>query len=232
MKIGIFTDSHYSSAEITCGRRYNSKSLAKIKKAFEYFNGEGCDFVICLGDLIDREDEHKKATDNLMKVSEVINNSDIKTYVIMGNHDAFEFESDEFYSILGEDCRPENIYKDNKNIIFIDACYFKNGTHYRPGDSDWTDTFYPETDLLEKTLDKVSGNTYVFMHQNISPSIRADHRLYNDGYIREILERSNKVSMVIQGHFHEGEESVHNGIKYKTYPAMCENEEYSFIIEI
>ena len=35
MKIGIFTDSHFSSAEVTCGNRYNSRSLEKIRRADE-----------------------------------------------------------------------------------------------------------------------------------------------------------------------------------------------------
>ena len=35
MKLGIFTDSHYSSQEVTCGNRYNSRSLEKIRKAMK-----------------------------------------------------------------------------------------------------------------------------------------------------------------------------------------------------
>ena len=68
MKMGLFTDSHYSSAEMTCGNRYNSKSLYKIKKAFEYFQNEKCDLVVCLGDLIDKEDDHKKEVKNLKEI--------------------------------------------------------------------------------------------------------------------------------------------------------------------
>ena len=33
MKIGLWTDSHYSTALLTCGKRYNSASLEKIRKA-------------------------------------------------------------------------------------------------------------------------------------------------------------------------------------------------------
>ena len=68
MKLGIFADSHYSSAEVTCKKRYNSASLEKIRQAFEHFQKEECDFVICLGDLIDKEDSHKKEIANLKKV--------------------------------------------------------------------------------------------------------------------------------------------------------------------
>lgn len=232
MKLGIFTDSHYSSAEITCTNRYNSKSLGKIKKAFKYFRNEKCDLVVCLGDLIDRENEHKKTVCNLKEISRVLDSYDLKTYVVMGNHDGFEFEVDEFYAILGEKHRPQNTYMDNKNLIFMDACYFKTGIHYKPGDSDWTDTFYPETDYLKEVLEKVEGDTYVFVHQSLSPTIREDHRISNDAQIREVMEKSGKVCVVFQGHFHEGEESECNGIRYVTYPAMCENEDCYYVVEI
>ena len=85
MKIGIFTDSHYSSQEVTCSVRYNSKSLEKIKAAYSHFEKEQCDLVICLGDLIDHEDSHQKEIENLTKVAKVIKNSAVKTVCLMGN---------------------------------------------------------------------------------------------------------------------------------------------------
>ena len=232
MKLGLFTDSHFSSAEITDGNRYNNKSLEKIKEAYKYFIEEKCDCVICLGDLTDREKEHTKEIDNLKKISDVLKNYDVETYVLMGNHDGFSFEVDEFYSVLGEQYRPNNKYSNSKNLIFIDACYLKSGEHYKPGDSDWTDTYYPETDKLDSTLEGIEGDAYVFMHQNIDPLIREDHRLFNDSEIRKILENSNKVKTVFQGHYHPGKRSEHNGIHYVTFPAMCENEKAYYIVEI
>lgn len=232
MKLGIFTDSHYSSAEVNCGNRYNNRSLTKINEAFKYFRKEKCDLVICLGDLIDTEEEHSKEVANLKEISRDLSNFNLKTYILMGNHDAFAFTVDEFYDILGEQYRPENIYGKNNNLIFIDACYFKSGIHYMPGDSDWTDTFYPETDKLGELLSNITGDTYIFMHQNIDPTIRPDHRLYNDSTVREILEKSNKVKKVFQGHYHPGNTSELNGIGYEAYPAMCEKENAYYIIEL
>ena len=40
MKLGIFTDSHYSSSELTCGCRYNSRSLEKINNSIYIVGGE------------------------------------------------------------------------------------------------------------------------------------------------------------------------------------------------
>lgn len=232
MKMGLFTDSHYSSAEMTCGNRYNSKSLYKIKKAFEYFQNEKCDLVVCLGDLIDKEDDHKKEVKNLKEIRDVMNEFDIRTFVIMGNHDGFAFEKSEFYQILGEKFTPAFLSVKDKNLVFIDTCYFKNGDHYKPGDTDWTDTYFPYIEELKKQLSGISGSTFIFMHQNIDPNIPEDHRVFNDSEIRDVLEKSNKVKSVFQGHFHPGNNSEHNGIKYVTIPAMCESEEGYMVIEI
>lgn len=232
MKIGIFTDSHYSSAELTCGKRYNSKSLKKIEDAFSYFYEKACDLVICLGDLIDREDEHIKEIENLKNIAAVSKDSGIQMYCIMGNHDAFAFTVDEFYEILGNDCRPRKITISEKTLLFLDACYFKSGRHYEPGDTDWTDTYLPDIAKLKILLDESDRNTYIFMHQNIDSNIITNHRLSNDVEVREILENSGKVKEVYQGHYHPGMISEHNGIRYITFPSMCENENAYFIIEI
>ena len=130
MKIGIFTDSHYSTQEVTCGVRYNSQSLGKIRNAYEAFLAENCDLVICLGDLTDKEGNHVQEVVNLKKCSAVINQSPLKTVCLMGNHDGFDFTVEEFYGILGESCIPETVRAEEKTLLFLDACYFKTGKQY------------------------------------------------------------------------------------------------------
>lgn len=231
MKLGIFTDSHYSTEKITCNKRYNSESLQKIREAFEYFQMQNCDLVICLGDLIDREKEHEQEIINLHKVADLIKEYRLEIVVIMGNHDAFSFEKDEFYGILGENCRPVNCCIEGKSLLFIDACYFKSGKHYGPGDKDWTDTFYPDSTKLQQDLSEVKDEAYLFMHQNIDPILPENHKLFNAKELFDIIEQSKKVRAVYQGHYHPGKSSEYNGIEYITYPAMCENHNAYYIVE-
>ena len=231
MKLGVFTDSHYSSQKVSCGNRYNSKSLEKIKKAYAFFESQKCDLVVCLGDLIDKEASHKKEVENLKEVAKIINESSIKTICLMGNHDAFAFTEAEFYEILG-DCKPKNMIMKEKTLLFLDACYFKNGNHYLPGDTDWKDTFYPHTDDLKRQIDEAWDNVYIFIHQNLDPCIREDHRLYNSIEINNMLQKSGKVKAVYQGHYHPGTESEHGNVEYVTFSAMCENENAHYILNI
>ena len=233
MKLGIFADPHYSSALLTCGRRYNSRSLAKIDAALAHFAAERCDLVVCLGDLIDREDSHALEVQNLRAVAAVLDAKDIPICVLRGNHDGFCFTEAEFYAVLGESYRPADLTWGEKTLLFLDACFTSDGKPYHPeGSHDWTDTFLPDTDGLRARLAAVPGEAIVLMHQNIDPDIREDHRLKNAAEVRKILEESGKVKRVLQGHYHPGTENTHNGILYRAFPAMCERDDAVFVLEI
>ena len=233
MKIGLFTDAHYSSAELTCGCRYNNQSLRKIKEAYEYFEKEKCDFVICLGDLTDSELSHEDEILRLKEIAELIRVYKMQTYVLMGNHDAFCFKQEEFYAILGEECKPVDLYQEQKALFFLDACYTKAGNRYLPPEGDWTDTCLPHLDTLAEKLEQADGrDVYVFIHQNVDPEVQEDYLVFNAGEFRAMIEKSGNVKMVYQGHYHAGKTTVHNGIRYITLPAMCQNEKAYYILEI
>jgi len=232
MTLGIFTDSHYSSQLLTCERRYNSQSLRKIKEAYEYFDRNQCDLVICLGDLIDKESDHSLEIANLNAIASVFRAFSMKTIVVMGNHDAFSFCEAEFYQIVGESCRPRTVSQGKTHLVFLDACHFRSGKHYQPGDWDWTDTYYPPMERLEQELKELQGEIYLFLHQNVDSEIPQNHCLYNAKELRRIIEAAGTVKAVFQGHYHPGKESSDNGIVYKTFPAMCENEDAYFIVNI
>ncbi|MBQ7298892.1 MAG: metallophosphoesterase [Clostridia bacterium] len=224
MKLGLFSDSHYSSAHLTCGCRYNSKSLEKMMEAYRMFGDTGCDLVLCLGDLTDTEASYAQECDNLRACAAVMDDSPIPTLCLMGNHDAFVFTEDAFYKMLGQKHRPHPVSADGVTLLFLDACHFSDGTHYGPGHSDWTNTCYPHTDALRTQLSAADTPVYVFMHQNLDPAIPENHRLSNDALIRRIFEESGVVHGVISGHYHPGKDSVVNGIRYLTLPALCEGE--------
>lgn len=231
MKIGIFTDSHYSSAEITCGNRYNSASLSKIREAYQSFKRENCDMVVSLGDLIDCENEHDREIKNLVQISRIIKESGIPTVAVMGNHDAFTFTEDEYYDILGRDCRPYSRNIGGKNMVFLDTCYFQDGSRYKPGDSDWTDTYFPDMEGLQREISQMSGDIYIFMHQNIDPSLPEEYRVSNAEAIRHMIERNGNVRGVYQGHYHKGNRLELNGISYVTFQAMCSYEDACYIVD-
>lgn len=232
MKLGLFSDPHYSSQKQTCGRRNNSRSLEKIKQALVHFEQQDCDLILCLGDLIDSEDTHEKEIANLISIRDAVFGCKVPFVNVMGNHDAFAFTVEEFYDVLGNAAQPVTITREGKSLIFIDACHFASGVHYAPGDDDWMNTFYPYVDALKNELAQAHGDIYLFMHQNIDPFIHESHCLSNAAVIRSVLEENGRVKCVIQGHYHEGAEHIVNGIRYLTLPAMCEREDAVFLMDI
>ena len=231
MKFGIYTDCHYSSADITCGKRYNSQSLRKIKEAYELFEKERCKFVVCLGDLIDTEPTIEQEIKNLTEIAKIIQESNIPTVCLMGNHDSFVLDRKRFFEILG--ISPiDNLCIEGRRFLFLDACYFKNGKHYAPGDTDWRDCCLPNIESLHSNLLGITEDTYIFIHQNIDPSVSSDHRLFNADKVFSLINESDVVKIVFQGHYHPGCYSEYNGVKYITLPAMCESENAFWIYDI
>lgn len=231
MKLGLYADPHYAQREMSGTKRYNRRSLQKIKDAYKTFAENGVELAICLGDLIDNDVSREVEKENLKELGEVIRLSGVPTVCVMGNHDAFALTEKDYYACLGG-CEPKDIHTEKNDLIFLDACFFKSGAHYAPGDSDWRDTFLPDTDALKKTLENCKGDVYVFMHQNLDPGVTEEHRLFNAAEVIDILEKSGKIKTVFQGHYHPGHRTALNGIEYISLPAMCEVDDGAMLYEI
>ena len=232
MKIGLFSDPHYSSQELTCGNRRNNLSLGKMRAALEYFEAEQCDRVICLGDLTDAEDTKVKEIANMREIAALFREFPMPITVIMGNHDAYVFEAEEFYALLGG-CEPIDIHENGVHLLFLDLNYTAAGVRYRPHGFHWYDVGLPDPKGLEQKLAALDGDVYLFMHQNIDPAIpAADHRAANADEVCRIIEGSGKVKAVYQGHYHWGNHSKQGGVEYVTLPAMAVYDDTCQIIEV
>lgn len=232
MKIGLFSDPHYSSQELTCGNRRNNLSLGKMRDALRYFEAQGCDRVICLGDLTDTEDTKEREIANMGEIAALFSDFSMPITVVMGNHDAYVFEAEEFYALLGG-CRPTPIHEGGVHLLFPDTNYTAAGVKYTPHGFHWDDVGLPDLAALKDELAALEGDVYIFMHQNIDPAIPAqDHRLANADAVCDLIEASGKVRAVYQGHFHWGHRSARNGVEYITLPAMAVYDETCMIIEV
>ncbi len=234
MKIGLFTDPHYSDKSKPSDNRYHARSFDKISEAMTHFKKENVDLVICLGDITDDCFDIKDNPKALKKLVDMINSFGIKFYSLMGNHDYLSFTREEFNELSNGAYPPFKIENESNILIFLDCNYCDNGEAYKVRDVDWTNTFLPNDQFEElKELLKSPKEKYIFLHQNLDKDVDACHIVHNADEIREVLEKANGVKMVIQGHYHAGHDNIINGIKYHTLPSMCtgENNHYE-IIEI
>lgn len=233
MKIGLFTDPHYSDREVTCIDRRPSLSYDKIREAMDAFEWEKAELVICLGDLVDsclrREDEPAA----LQRVGGMIRSYGIPFYCLRGNHDCYNFTPEEFYRYGGLDAPPFSVRYGKLLLIFLDANCSAAGELYQPRAIDWTDTYLPQeqVDALEETLRTTdAADIYVFLHQRLDPCDKPEYTVRNAEAVRKILEDSRKVRGVFQGHYHDGDFTTVGGIPYVTLPAMCVGEKNEYRI--
>lgn len=235
MKLGLFTDPHYCDKDVTCRTRRPVLSYGKIREAMEAFVREGVDFVLCLGDIIDKCDDPQVNIEKTKEIADLIHSYSLPFYSLMGNHDAHVFTRREFNELVNGSSLPSpiSITVCGKELILLDANYNDDGSSYVPGEVDWKNTYIPEEQLHareQKLNEPTVTEAYVFMHQNLDPEVQKDHIVRNAEAVREMIRASGKVKAVFQGHYHKGHEAVIDGIPYHTLPAMCEGEENRFMI--
>ncbi|MBQ7322057.1 MAG: metallophosphoesterase [Clostridia bacterium] len=235
MKLGLFTDPHYCDQDVTCRTRRPVLSYGKIREAMETFVREKVDFVLCLGDIIDKCDDPQVNIEKTREIADLIHSYALPFYSLMGNHDANVFTQREFNELVNRHSFPSpvSITVCGKELILLDANYNDDGSSYAPGEVNWKNTYIPEEQLRtreQKLNDPTVTEAYVFMHQNLDPEVQQDHIVHNAEAVRKMIRASGKVKAVFQGHYHKGHETIIDGIPYHTLPAMCEGEENRFII--
>ncbi len=230
MRIGLFADPHGATLEVSCKTRRPCLSEQKLRQAMETF--AECDAVICLGDLVDDCGTREANIEYLQRLAKLIGSFGIPFYCILGNHDCFNFTKSEFYSLSGFCPPPKSIELSGNTFVFLDACFSSDGRSYSPDGIDWTDSYIPDRESLAQILNG-ADRAYIFVHQCLDPTVERRHIIKNAEDIRRIIKDSGKVTDVYQGHYHNGKESIIDGIAYHTLPAMVEGEGNSFkIIEI
>lgn len=233
MKFGLFADPHYSKMELSNGTRRHSLSFAKVQTAMEYFVREKADLVLCLGDFVDHSDDHSQVLPATKSLCGMIRSFGLPFYSLMGNHDCQLFTPEEFQMHTEGFLPPFSLRFGQTVLLFPNANFEDDGRAYVPGQVDWTNTYLPPSELLrlrQALEDPTTQTAYIFLHQNLDPTVEAHHIIRNAAEVRAMLEASGKVHTVFQGHYHLGNETLLNSIRYITLPAMCEGEQNPFFL--
>lgn len=240
VEIGIFADCQFCDCE-TAGNRYYRNSLEKLEHCISDFNAiNKIDFVVGLGDLIDRD------FDSFKKVNVVLAESNHNVYQVSGNHD-FSVQRNYFEEVTGQLNQTYPYYSiDHKNWRFI----FLNGNditlssnnkrtikqaehllselnkNNQPNNKEWNGGIgqkqidWLKTQLKEAEKDRL--NVVLFCHYPLLPL--GAHSLWNSTKILSILHHYNCVKAWINGHNHAGGYTKQNGIHFITLKGMVETE--------
>jgi predicted phosphodiesterase len=217
----MVTDLHYADKD-SDGNRYYRETRKKLSEATKQFEKETPDFVIALGDLIDAADLLDIEKGYLKRIHQDFTSIPCKHYYVLGNHCVWSLTKAEFLEIVGQKESYFSFDSAGYHFIVLDACYRKDGSSYGRKNFQWTDANIPaaESEWLRSDLQKNPHKSIVFIHQRLD--VGGDYGVNNSTEIRRILEQSEKVIAVFQGHYHRNDYKQIADIHYCTLAAMVE----------
>ncbi len=237
VKLGLLTDVHYADKK-TAGSRHYRESLGKVKEAAALFKEKQPAAIVCLGDIVDAAPTVEEEAAYLQTITAAMDESGIPRHHVLGNHCVSTLTKGEFFEHAKTESKTGHFSFDLGGVHFVvlDACYNKKMEPYGRDNFVWTDTNIPpeQQSWLAEDLDKTDKQAVVFTHQRLDLKPEVNYAVKQCVAVREILEKSNRVLAVFQGHSHKNELKELNGIPYCTLAAVVEgsgveNNSYSLL---
>jgi manganese-dependent ADP-ribose/CDP-alcohol diphosphatase len=240
IKIGVFADCQYCDCE-TAGKRYYRNSLSKLTDCIDNFNqNKEIDFVVGLGDLIDRD------YSSFAKVNSVLDESKNIVYHVTGNHDlsvkkeyidkvpeqlklddtyfSFHKKGWQFIFLNGNEVTFQST---DPNIVALAEQTVKQLTHdKKPNNHNWnggmskTQLEWMDNELQK--AEKKNRKAVLFCHYPLLPF--GAHSLWNSEEALSILDNYTCVKAWVNGHNHAGNYILENGIHFITMQGMVDTE--------
>ena len=230
LKFAIITDAHMGPAPWYFGAnrimsdetpRVLSELVAKIN------NEPGVEFVMQLGDLTQesiKAPSHQQDIQSLEAALQILSKLNKPLHHVIGNHELAVMSQDDLISRSGA---PGPYYSfdvgNYKNIVlFSDS----------PGHTDILISA-DQVKWLEQELNDTDKDVLVFLHHQLAVHSLDDHYWFkgrpdkafvkNADVVRRILEKSEKVRAVFNGHMHHTHFEEVNNIPYFTIESMVED---------
>lgn len=214
---------HYANKN-TAGTRYYRDGDDKLGAAVTSWNGLNLDFVMVNGDLIDGTTDQATTEAEYDTIGAVLAGASAPMHFSLGNHELEQLTKAQWRAKSGQ---PDNYYSFDAgafHFIVLDPCYRSDNDadHYSDGNFDWAVAYVPpdERTWLAADLAATARGTVVFCHYRLSGN--DEFVATNAAAVRAILEASGKVLAVFNGHVHENDKDVVNGIPYYAMQAMTE----------
>jgi manganese-dependent ADP-ribose/CDP-alcohol diphosphatase len=248
MRFGVFADCQYCDCE-TMNNRFYRNSLLKLEDAITHFNqNEKLQFVVNLGDLIDRDIE------SFNPVNSILEKSEKPVFHVIGNHD-LEVEKEQLKFVPEKMGMRELYYsfeKQNWKFIFLNG----NGISFLSTDPETVKQAEKMTQKLQaegqpnfhswnggidsgqlswlnsqlKNAENKGKKVAIFCHYPLLPL--ESHTLWNSEEVISILEHYSCVKLWMNGHNHAGNYAFQNGIHFINLKGMVESETENAFAEV
>jgi alkaline phosphatase len=221
VKLGLVTDIHYADKP-HAGTRYYREAIAKMREAVGVFRDERVDFAVSLGDFVDSAEDLATETAWLKTMAAEFEPGAKERHFVLGNHCIWTLTKPQFLSTVGAKAGHYSFDRKGWHFVVLDACYRADGAPYGARNNDWKDTDIPaaQQEWLAADLAAVKTRAIVFVHQRLD--VGGSYGVRTAPKVREILQDSGRIALVLQGHSHKYERNEINGIPYVTLAAMIE----------
>ena len=239
VRFGVLSDLQYWNGEVYKDRHFRN-SLQKLSECQQVFNSQPLDFVIDLGDLIDRD---YRSYDVILPAFE---NFKARIFHVLGNHDYavdegfktqlakriglknnyYSFESNGYLFVVldGNEvstfANPEgsaNYLLAEQWLHELEGRHCLNARFWNGGIGE-TQLAWLEGEL--KVAEQTGKRTVVFCHYPVFPDDR--HNLLNEHEILQLLQKFNGVMAWFCGHNHDGNYGKLSGIHFVNMAGMVE----------
>ncbi|MEM9478461.1 MAG: metallophosphoesterase [Verrucomicrobiota bacterium] len=221
LRVGLISDVHFAD-KASNGLNYYRHSRGKFREAIDFFNRQGTDFVVELGDFIDGKDGKDREMDHLRTINDEFKKANCDIVHVLGNHCLKSLTKDEFLDETKGLEPPYSFDRSGFHFVVLDGNFDKEGQSYAEGNFRFFDSAIPpsQTDWLEMDLAASALPTFAFVHQRLDVTKMNPFGVRNSPEIRRVLEDSGKVVGVFQGHSHLNSCRRINGVNYATMRAM------------
>ena len=240
--IGVIADCQYCSDPGEGVRKY-AASEDKLKQCVGHFNSMKLEYVVHLGDFIDRDFE------SFDVVKPIYKQLKMPKYHVLGNHD-FSVADDKKKDIpqtMGLTSRYYDFEVNGWRFVVLDGndvsfhAYPEHSGEYKEAVNYYEDKQIKSpkwngaigekqlkwlNDVLKEASDSAE-KVVLYCHFPVYPEGNS-HNLWNSGEIIEILEAHSCVRAYINGHNHAGNYGIKEGIHYLTMKGMVDTEETSY----
>lgn len=239
--IGLIADCQYCNDPGSGARKY-ALSEHKLQQCVQHFNSLPLEYVIHLGDFIDRNFE------SFAVVKPIYNTLKMPAYHVLGNHDFSVADSlkSQIPQVLGLPSRYYDFTVKGWRFIVLDGNdvsfhaypdsseayqgaveYYKSHELTAP---QWNGAVGAQQitwlrDQLENAVTR-KESVVLYCHFPVYPDNM--HNLWNANEIVDLLTQYSCVVAYINGHNHEGNYAVKDGVHYLTLKGMVDTEDTSY----
>jgi len=240
LSFGVIADPQYAD-QPTKGSRHYRQSLGKLKTCIHELNSEALDFVVTLGDIIDRDFE------SFSEIIPIYAGLKIPHEVVLGNHDysVADADKEKVLGVLGLKAAYRSEVRGKWRFIYLDG--MDVSVERYPKSDPRTKTAMKMMQKLKKsgvkqavpwngalgekqlawlkveldTSKKANQRVMIFCHFPLQPSGEG-HTLWNSTEIVELLDGYDHVVSYMNGHKHSGDYHLHKGCHYVNFKGMVE----------